>query len=138
MWGLSPKVVHCLYVSIIQPSISFASLVWWPGCQMASAKKRLSRVQRLACLGIKGATRTAPVGAMGSLTGPLPLDLVIEGEARSAAHRLWCVGFWSYLYSSRAHSSILIHLQRLDPVFSMGVNVMRPAFNREPKLELLC
>jgi len=27
MWGLRPKVVHCLYVPIIRPSISFASLV---------------------------------------------------------------------------------------------------------------
>jgi hypothetical protein len=41
--GLRPKVVHWLYVAIIRTTISFASLVWWPGCQMASAKK-LSRL----------------------------------------------------------------------------------------------
>jgi len=46
MWGLRLKVVYWLYVSIIRPSISFASFVWWPGCQMAGAKKSLSRVQR--------------------------------------------------------------------------------------------
>jgi hypothetical protein len=60
-WGLRPKVVHWLYVTIIWPSISFASLVWWPGCQVASAKKGLSRVQRLACLGITGAIHTIPI-----------------------------------------------------------------------------
>jgi hypothetical protein len=32
MWGLRPKVVHWLYVSIIQVPITFASSVWWPGC----------------------------------------------------------------------------------------------------------
>jgi hypothetical protein len=37
---------------IIRPSITFAFIVQWPGCQTASAKKRLSRIQRLACLGI--------------------------------------------------------------------------------------
>ena len=48
-WGLGPKVVHWLYVSIIRPSLSFASLVRWPGSQMSSAKKRLSRVQKSYC-----------------------------------------------------------------------------------------
>jgi len=59
---------------------------------MASAKKRLSRVQRLACLGITGAIRTTPTGAVETLTGLPPLDLVIQGEARSAVHHLWSLG----------------------------------------------
>ena len=51
-WGLKPRVVHWLYIAIIRTSVTFASLVWWPGCQTASAKRKLSRVQRLACWGI--------------------------------------------------------------------------------------
>ena len=51
-WGLKPKVVHWLYIAIVRVSISFASIVWWSGCQTASAKKRLSKVQR--CLGMMG------------------------------------------------------------------------------------
>ena len=47
-WGLTPRVLHWLYVYIIRPSVAFASLVWWPGCQTASAKKRLSRVPQRA------------------------------------------------------------------------------------------
>jgi hypothetical protein len=97
-WGLRPKVVHWLYVTIIRPTISFASLVWWPGCQMASAKKKLSKVQRLACLGIMGAICTTPTGAMEALVGLPPLDLVIQGEVRLAAHCLWSLGCWSYLH----------------------------------------
>jgi hypothetical protein len=62
-WDLRPKMVRWLHFSIIRPSITFASLVWWPGCQTASAKKRLSRVQKLACLGIRGAMRTIPTSA---------------------------------------------------------------------------
>ena len=53
-WDLGHKVVHWLYAPIVQPTISFASFVWWPGCQMASTKNKLSKIQRLAFLGITG------------------------------------------------------------------------------------
>jgi hypothetical protein len=38
-WGLRPKMVHWLYVAIVWPTISFASLAWWLGSQTASTKK---------------------------------------------------------------------------------------------------
>jgi len=87
-WGLRPKIVHWLYVAIVEPTISFASLVWWPGYQTASTKKKPSKVQRLACLRITGTIRTSPTGAIKALAGLPPLDLVIQREARLAAHRL--------------------------------------------------
>ena len=41
---------------------------------------------------------TTTIGAMEALTGLPPTDLVINGEARSAAHHLWSLGFWSDLH----------------------------------------
>jgi hypothetical protein len=132
-WGLGPKVVHWLYVAIVRPTISFASVVWWPGCQTASTKKKLSKVQRLACLGITGALRTTPTGAMEALVGLPPLDLVIQGEARSTAHRHWSLVCWSYLHPQQGHNCILTRLQKSDPIFNMRIDFMRPIFNLEPK-----
>ena len=132
MWGLRHKVVHWLYVSVIQLSITFASLVWWPGCQTAGAKKTLSRIQRPACLGITGAICTT-TGGLETLSGLPPLDLVIQGEARSAAHHLWSLGCWSYHHTSWGHSSILMQLQRSDPILNTGVDIMKPAFNLQRK-----
>jgi len=100
---------------------------------MASTKKRLSKVQRLACLGITGAICTTPTGAMEAFTGLPLLDLVIQGESRSAAHCLWSVGCRSYLHPSQGHSCILTQLPKSDCIFNMGVNVMKPVFNLEPK-----
>jgi hypothetical protein len=57
----------------------------------------------------------------------------VRGEARMAAHRLWSMGCWSYLHPNRGHCSILKRLQQTDSIFNMGVDVMRPAFNLEPK-----
>ena len=126
-------MVHWLYVSIIRQSISFASLVRWPGSQTSSAKERLSRVQRLVCLGIRGEIRTTPTGAMEALTALPLLDLAIQVKVRSVAHHLWSLGCWSQLYSNQGHSSILTWLQKSDPIFSIGINVKSPAFNLEPK-----
>jgi hypothetical protein len=53
--GSGTKEIHWLYVVMFQPTISFASLLRWPRFQIASTKKKLSNVQRLACLGITGA-----------------------------------------------------------------------------------
>jgi len=132
-WGLRPKVVHWLYATIIWPTISFASLVWWHGCQKASAKKKLSKVQRPACLWITEAIHMTPTGAMEALAGLPLLDLVIQGDVRSVAHHLWSLGHWSYLYPQQGHSCILTRLQKSDPIFNMGVDIMKPVFNLEPK-----
>lgn len=68
-----------------------------------------------------------------ALTGLPPVDLVIQGEAWSPVHHLWYLGCWSYLHTRREHSSILMRLQRSDPVFNMGVDIMKPAFKLECK-----
>jgi hypothetical protein len=98
IWALRPRVVYWIHVSIIRPSVTFASLVWWPGYQMASAKKKLSQGQRVVCLDITGAMRTTPTNAVEALICLPLLELVVQNEARSAAHRLWSLGSWSYLH----------------------------------------
>jgi len=62
-----------------------------------------------------------------------PFELVVQGEAQMAAHRLWSLGCWSYLHPNRGHSSILKRLQQSDPVYNMGLDAMRPTYNIEPK-----
>jgi hypothetical protein len=85
------KAQNLLYAcrrAVIGPSVSFESLVWWPGFQTDSVKKKLSRIQRLGCLGITGAVRTTPTPAIEALICYPPLELVVQGEARMAAHSL--------------------------------------------------
>jgi hypothetical protein len=66
-----------------------------------------------------------------------PLDLVVQGEARALVHRLWSLGSWSYLHPNCGHSRILVRLQQSYPIFNMGVYVMRPAYNFEPKYRVM-
>jgi len=29
-WGITPKITRWMYTAVIRPSLSYASLVWWP------------------------------------------------------------------------------------------------------------
>ena len=58
---------------------------------------------------------------------------MVQSEARSAAHRLWSLGSWSYLHPNHRHSSVFIWLEQSDAIFNTGIDAMRPAFNSEPK-----
>jgi len=46
---------------------------------------------------------------------------------------LWCGGLGLSVNPNRGHSSILMRLRQSDPIFIMGVDVMRPAYNFEPQ-----
>ena len=96
-------------------------------------QKRLSITQRLASLEITGAMRSTPRSALEVFTCIPPLDLVVQGEATSAVHRLCSLGYWSHLHSGCGHSAILMRLQKLDPIFRMGNDIMRSAYKVEPK-----
>jgi len=54
---------------------------------------------------------------------------VVQGKARSAVHRLWNLGCWSYRLSIAEHRVVLVQIQRSDNIFSMGSDIMRPAEN---------
>ena len=92
-----------------------------------------SRAWNPGWLGITGAKCTNITNAVEALICLPTLDLVVQSEVRSAAHRLWSLGCWSYLHPNRGHSSILMRLQQSGPIFNMGVDVMRPAYNFEPQ-----
>jgi hypothetical protein len=137
-WGLKTKVVHWLYVSIIRPSITFASLVWWPGCKTASAMRRPSRIQRLACLGITGAMCTTHTSTMEALTCLPQLKLVVQSEARSDAHHLWSLGCWSYLHSVEDMVAHWCGFSSQIPYFIWGWRLWGQHFILNPNIGLLC
>ena len=68
-------------------------------------QEETKQVQRLACLRITRAMRATPTNEVEALICLPLLELVVQSEARSAAHRLGSVGCWSYLRPNRGHSS---------------------------------
>jgi ribonuclease HI len=87
-WGLSPKIVHWMYGAVIRPALSYGALVWWKKAEQVSAQAQLGKVQRMACLAISGAMRTAPTSALEALLCLLPLEIHLKQAAAAALLRL--------------------------------------------------
>lgn len=88
-WGFRDKLVYWLCVTMVQPSITLASLTWCPGCRTANYKKRLSRILKHTYPGIKRAMHPTATGALEALICLPSLELIVLSETRSAAYLLW-------------------------------------------------
>lgn len=86
-WGLKPKMMRWLYLSVIRPSIAYASYVWWPKTEQVTARSELTKIQRMACVAITGCTRSAPTVALEAMLNLPPLHTHIKKEAAMAAFR---------------------------------------------------
>ena len=54
-WGLNPTSMRWIYIAMIRPVITYACTSWVGGVNIKYREKKLSRVQRLACLMISSA-----------------------------------------------------------------------------------
>jgi hypothetical protein len=53
-----------MYTMVVRRIITYAAMIWWPRLKYKISQAKLSKLQRLAWLGITGATRTAPTVAI--------------------------------------------------------------------------
>lgn len=93
--GLNPQLVQNIYNTMVRPILTYGALVWGP--KVASNKSQveiLSGVQRLACIGITGALRTAPSTALELITGLMPVDKYLKKSALTTTVRLKNTGNW--------------------------------------------
>ena len=104
-WGMRPGMVHWLYVAVILPILTYGCLVWWGTGATKRSLQTLTRVQRLACVGVTGALRSTPTAGMEVALHLLPLDLHLRGLAARSAIRLRESGFWKQM--EYGHGAIL-------------------------------
>jgi ribonuclease HI len=95
-WGLQPKVVIWIYESIIKPMVMYGSVVWWHRASCDYLKRRLTRLQRLACVMITGCFKTTPTAALEAFLNILPLHMAVEVEALASYRRLRRNSVWIY------------------------------------------
>jgi hypothetical protein len=63
-WGLKPKVIYWIYTGVVRIIVTYAATIWWSRVKLKASQAELSKLQRIACLGITGAMRTATTAAI--------------------------------------------------------------------------
>lgn len=87
-WGLKPSMIMWIYKTIVRPRITYASLIWWPKTKEATARAKLNKIQRIACIAITGAARSTPTSALDAMLNLPRLDKFIKLDAEKSALRL--------------------------------------------------
>ena len=93
-WGLSPKIIKWVYITVIRPRISYAAVIWWERSIFTQAKAILQKTQRLVTVSITGAMKTTPTIALDSITGLTPLHIHICTEAMKSYTRMKANNEW--------------------------------------------
>jgi len=87
-WGMSPRIVNCIYTAVVKPILLYGVALWWTALYKQCILTPLNKVQRMAALCISGALRTTPNEALNAILNLPSFDLEGMERAKSAAIRL--------------------------------------------------
>ncbi|XP_077281865.1 uncharacterized protein LOC143908235 [Temnothorax americanus] len=121
-WGLMPQIMHWMYTAVIRPIITYGALVWWKAMNKEVNKKSLTKVQRLAALGITGVRNNTAQAALEAILNLQPLELYVKGQAAKGAVRLRESNLWKPI--NYGHSRILEEIGKLNS--NKGLNLNSP------------
>jgi hypothetical protein len=104
-WGLQPYIIHWMYTAIIRPIVTYGALIWWEAMEKELNRKNLTKVQRLAALGITGVKNNTAQAALETILNLQPLEWYVKRLAAKGALRLRESNLWKP--TNYGHSRIL-------------------------------
>jgi hypothetical protein len=115
-------VIYYIYTVAVRPIVTYAATVWWPKVKLKTSQAELSKLQRMACLGITAAMRTT---ATEVLLGLPPLPLYMETEGKAGNYRLHCNDQWKLKSEGSGHAYMTQDMKK-EPILQMGSHKMIP------------
>ena len=128
-WGLIPTSMRWIYTAMIRPVITYACTSWVGGVNKKYLEKKLSRVQRLACLMISSAFPSTPTGALEMVLNIMPINEFILSETVKRAYRLSRVSFWpaktiGSTRKTKSHVDVCNEAKENLPLLSMPADLI--------------
>ena len=93
-WGIKPSLLKWIYTAMIRLIMSYAFVSWAGGLNKKYLVRKLTKVQRLACLMISSAFFGTSTGALEILLNITPIEEVrlAEAEAVRGSYRITVKG----------------------------------------------
>ena len=79
---------------MIRPTMSYARVSWAGGLKKKYLVRKLTMVQRLACLIISSAFPGTPTGALEILLNITPIEKILLAEAVQGSYKITVSGLW--------------------------------------------
>lgn len=118
-----------IYTLTVKPPVTYAATGWWPGVKFKTSKAELSKLQRLACLGIIGAIRTPPTAATEVLLRFPPLQLQLVAEVKAGIYRLYCSKQRKPIFKGYGHVYMSRGMKELIPQMETNKIIPRHVSN---------
>ena len=93
-WGITPSMMKWIYTAMIRSIMSYACVSWAGGLNKKYLVRKLTKVQRLACLMILSAFPGTPTGALEILLNITPIVEFLLAEAVRGSYRITVSGLW--------------------------------------------
>ena len=128
-WGLNPTSMRWIYTAMIRAVSTYACTSWVGGVNNKYLEKKLSGVQRLACLMISSAFPSTPTGALEMLLNIMPINEFILSEAVKGSYRLSRVSFWpaktiGSTRKTKSHVDVCNEAKENLPLLSMPADLI--------------
>ena len=121
-WGIKPSIIKCIYTAMIRPIMSYACVSW-----AGDLVRKLTKVQRLACLMISSAFPGTPTGALEILLNITPIEKFLLAEAVRGSYRITVSGLWHVnpigsFGKTKSHVDVCNEARRFLPLLQMAAD----------------
>ena len=123
-WGIKPSMMKWIYTAMIRPIMSYACVPWAGGLNKKYLVRKLTKVQRLACLMISSAFPGNPTGALEILLNITPIEEFLLAEAVRGSYRITVNGLWHVnpigsFGKTKSHVDVCNEARRFLPLLQM-------------------
>ena len=129
-WGIKPSMMKWIYTAMIRSIMSYACVSSAGGLNKKYLVRKLTKVQRLACLMISSAFPGTPTGALEILLNITPIEEFLLAEAVRGSYRITVSGLWHVnpigsFGKTKSHVDVCNEARRFPPLLQMPADRMK-------------